>query len=83
MCYVRARADKHIDCETYRFYITSALKVAADNTAGFAKNGESLSMTYEELKKRVKDARSGNTETRTGEEIVEHMKNVLGKIGEQ
>lgn len=81
MRYVKARAAEYTDCETYRYYVASALKATADNTAGFVQKGEGIAMSYDKFKARVHEMSKGTVETRTGEEIVEHMKNVLGKLG--
>lgn len=76
MRYLMARISENVECETYKTYMTSCAKTAVWNTAGMNTKGATIQWTYDEFKKRVKEG-GGKVETRTGEEVIEHMKGVL------
>lgn len=55
-------------------YVTDALRVLTENTAKISGGGY-IQRRYVELVEPQKE------ETRNGDEIIEHMKGVLGKLG--
>lgn len=62
----------------YRVYVTEGLKAIAGNTAKFV-GGVEFRLSF-------MDILTGNVpkeETRTREEVINHMKNVLSQFGEE
>lgn len=73
MRYVLARHEEAQRREVYRIYVTDALQLAAENTAK-AVGGRYITRRYGDVLTPQK------VETRTGDEIKEHMKQVLGGL---
>lgn len=74
MRYCLARYEEIQLDKAYRVYVTDALRVLTENTAKISGGGY-IQRRYVELVEPRKE------ETRSGDEIIEHMKNVLGKLG--
>lgn len=74
MRYCLARYEEIQLDKAYRVYVTDALRVLTENTAKISGGGY-IQHRYVELIEPRKE------ETRSGDEIIEHMKNVLGKLG--
>jgi hypothetical protein len=66
------KREAHADA--YRVYVTDALKVICENTARYA-GGSCIEMRYIDL------INPKPEDTRTGEEVIEHMKSKLRTIG--
>lgn len=73
MRYCLARHEEKQQGKAYRVYVTDALQIVAENTARFA-GGKHLERRYIDVITPKKE------DTRTGEEIKEHMKAVLEKL---
>lgn len=74
MRYVEAKLKEKQRNETYRIYVTDALKFIAENTAKFA-GGSYMSSRYNDL------LRPAPAETRTAEEVINNIRAKLGKGG--
>lgn len=57
----------------YRVYVTDALRIIGENTAKFV-SGNYIKLRFADAIKPQKE------ETRTSEEVIEHMKSVMGGI---
>ena len=57
----------------YRVYVTDALRIIGENTAKFV-SGNFIKLRFADAIKPQKE------ETRTSEEVIEHMKSVMGGI---
>lgn len=66
------KRDEH--AEAYRVYVTDALKIICENTARYA-GGSCIEMRYIDL------INPKPEDTRTGDDVIEHMKLKLRTIG--
>lgn len=66
------KRDEH--AEAYRVYVTDALKIICENTARYA-DGSCIGMRYIDL------INPKPEDTRTGDDVIEHMKLKLRTIG--
>lgn len=66
------KRDEH--AEAYRVYVTDALKIICENTARYA-GGSCIEMRYIDL------VNPKPEDTRTGDDVIEHMKLKLRTIG--
>lgn len=73
MRYCLARYEENQQSKAYRVYVTDALQIVAENTERSA-GGKHLERRYIDVITPKKE------DTRTGEEIREHMKKVLGRL---
>jgi len=71
--YVEARLRQEDRANAYRIYVTDALKVLTENSAGMVSHGKAMSMRFIDI--------FNPPEERTGEDIIEMMKNKLRKAG--
>jgi hypothetical protein len=69
-----AKLEENREAQTYRFYVSEALRVLTENT------GRNLGGT--EINKRLSDILKGSkkTETRTGEEIIKDISTRLRNL---
>lgn len=57
---------KNVEDEIFKVYLTDALKVIGENTAGFSGEGKCMSGRYADI---IRPSRKNKTENRSGDEI--------------
>lgn len=68
--------------ETYRIYVTDALKAITNNTAHLTKNGLTMTKRFSDFISKTPEEPDENDEIKA-QEIKDHMKNILAKLGKE
>ena len=74
MRYVRARVNENLERHAYRIYTTETLRGITNMLGSYFGAGMPVTMSFEEVL-------NYKPETRTAEEIKEHMKNKIKSLG--